>query len=132
MIFYNSHYLFFIRKESILSKWTKFRDTVLKPTAGAVAGFLVGGPVGLAIGAYAGLQMNEAHAQQQANKANLRIQQQALAQQTAELERQRKLEIEQRKRENEQLMNSVSNLTNTSYSGVSSPSIDYDKYGDLG
>ena len=67
-----------------MSKWTKFRDTVLKPTAGAVAGFLVGGPVGLAIGAYAGLQMNEAHAQQQANKANLRIQQQALAQQTAE------------------------------------------------
>ena len=31
-----------------------------------------------------------------------------------------------------QLMNAVSGLTNTSYSGVSSPTIDYDKYGDLG
>ena len=115
-----------------MSRWTKFRDSALKPAVGAVAGFALGGPAGLAIGAYMGMQMDVAHAQQQANKANLRIQQQALSQQTTELERQKKLEIEQRKRENEQLMNSVSNLTNTSYSGVSSPSVDYDKYGDLG
>ena len=43
-----------------------------------------------------------------------------------------KREQEQQRRENEQLMNTVSGLTNTSYSGVSSPSLDYDKYGDLG
>ena len=115
-----------------MSKWTKIRDSVLKPAVGAVAGFALGGPVGLAIGAYMGMQMDVAHAQQQANTKNLRIQREALNQQTTELERQKKLEIEQRKRENEQLMNSVSNLTNTSYSGVSSPSVDYDKYGDLG
>lgn len=52
--------------------------------------------------------------------------------QAEELQRMRKLEVERQKRENEELMNSVSNLTNTSFSGVSSPSIDYDKYGDLG
>lgn len=122
-----------------MSKWTKFRKNlgaVGGAVAGGVAGFMVGGPAGLIIGASAGLsmgsQMDVAHAQQQANTKNLRIQREALNQQTAELERQKKLEIEQRKRENEQLMNSVSNLTNTSYSGVSSPSVDYDKYGDLG
>lgn len=115
-----------------MSAFTDFRDRYLKPVVGAAAGFVLGGPAGLAMGAYMGMQMDVAHAQQQANKANLRIQQQALAMQQAELERQRKLKIEQRKRENEQLMNSVSNLTNTSYSGVSSPSVDYDKYGDLG
>jgi hypothetical protein len=52
--------------------------------------------------------------------------------QAEELQRMRKLEVERQRRENEELMNSVSNLTNTSFSGVSSPSIDYDKYGDLG
>lgn len=52
--------------------------------------------------------------------------------QAEELKRMRKLEVERQRRENEELMNSVSNLTNTSFSGVSSPSIDYDKYGDLG
>lgn len=52
--------------------------------------------------------------------------------QADELARQRKLEVERQRRENEELMNSVSNLTNTSFGGVSSPTIDYDKYGDLG
>lgn len=52
--------------------------------------------------------------------------------QSEELQRQRKREIERQKRENEELMSSVSNLTNTAFSGVSSPSLDYDKYGDLG
>jgi len=52
--------------------------------------------------------------------------------QADELARQRKLEVERQRRENEELMNSVANLTNTSFGGVSSPTIDYDKYGDLG
>lgn len=69
---------------------------------------------------------------QKANRQNQRIQKQSLYAQQAELDRQRKKEIEQQKRENQQLMNAVSGLTNTSFSGVSSPSIDYDKYGDLG
>ena len=52
--------------------------------------------------------------------------------QAEELQRQRKREIERQRRENEELMSSVSNLTNTAFSGVSSPSLDYDKYGDMG
>lgn len=56
----------------------------------------------------------------------------ALAEQEAELARQKKIQQDQQRRENMQLMNAVSGLTNTSYSGVSSPTIDYDKYGDLG
>lgn len=60
------------------------------------------------------------------------IAEEALQLQAQELQRQRKLEVERQKRENQEIMNSVSNLTNTSFQGVSSPSIDYDKYGDLG
>ena len=56
----------------------------------------------------------------------------ALKLQAEEAQRMRKLEVQRQRRENEELMNSVSNLTNTSFSGVSSPSVDYDKYGDLG
>ena len=56
----------------------------------------------------------------------------AIRMQADVLARQRKLEVERQRRENEELMNSVSNLTNTSFGGVSSPSVDYDKYGDLG
>lgn len=66
------------------------------------------------------------------NKRANQIQQQQLELQRKELERQRKLEEEQKKRENMQLMNSVTNLTNTSFGGETSPSIAYDKYGDLG
>lgn len=87
---------------------------------------------GAAIGVSAGTQVYSAYKTNKANKAFLRIQQHANEVTSAELKRQRQREIEQQKRENEQLMNSVSNLTNTSYSGVSSPSVDYDKYGDLG
>ena len=54
------------------------------------------------------------------------------AEQAAEIARQKKIQQDQQRRENMQLMSSVSNLTNTAFSGVSSPSIDYDKYGDLG
>ena len=65
-------------------------------------------------------------------KQALQSQQRAYAEQSAEIARQKKIQQEQQRRENMQLMNSISNLTNTSYGGVSSPSIDYDKYGDLG
>lgn len=86
----------------------------------------------IALAVSAGVSTYSAVETSRANKKNLRIQEQSLADQRAELERQKRREQEQQKRENMQLMNSVSNLTNTSYSGVSSPSIDYDKYGDLG
>ena len=86
----------------------------------------------IAVGAMAGVSAYSAVQQNNYNKATLRNQRDTLNQEKAEIERQKKREIEQQRRENEQLMNSVSNLTNTSYSGVSSPSVDYDKYGDLG
>lgn len=52
--------------------------------------------------------------------------------QAEELERQRKLEEERQRRENEELMNSVSNLTNVAWSGANAPTMAFDKYGDLG
>lgn len=52
--------------------------------------------------------------------------------QAEEIQRQRKLEEQRQRRENEELMNSVSNLTNTSWSGSNAPTIAFDKYGDLG
>lgn len=79
-----------------------------------------------------GTSLYSAISTSQANKKNLSIQKRALAQEQAEIDRQKRREIEQKKRENEQLMNSISKLTGTSYSGVSAPSIDYDKYGDMG
>lgn len=88
--------------------------------------------VAIGIGAMAGVSAYSAVEQTRANRKNLQIQRESLADQRAELERQKKREQEQQKRENMQLMSSVSNLTNTSYSGVSSPSVDYDKYGDMG
>lgn len=65
-------------------------------------------------------------------KKQNKISAQALQLQTQEIARQRKLEEERQKRENLELMNSVSNLTNVAWSGSSAPSISYDKYGDLG
>jgi len=52
--------------------------------------------------------------------------------QAEEVARQRKLEEERQRRENEELMNSVSNLTNVAWSGASAPTMAFDKYGDLG
>lgn len=122
-----------------MSKWTKFRDSALKPIAGAAVGaglaWITGGAslfVGAAAGMALGTQAQSSYDTAKYNKATLKNQQRSLAEQSAELQRQRKREIEQQKRENEQLMSSISNLTNTAYSGVSSPSVDYDKYGDLG
>jgi F0F1-type ATP synthase membrane subunit b/b' len=70
--------------------------------------------------------------QSKANKRALKEQKRANAEQESEIARQKEREQDQQRRENMQLMNTVSNLTNTSFGGVSSPSIDYDKYGDLG
>ena len=52
--------------------------------------------------------------------------------QAEEIARQRKLEQNRQRRENEELMNSVSNLTNVAWSGASAPTMSFDKYGDLG
>jgi hypothetical protein len=65
-------------------------------------------------------------------KKQNRIAEEAAALQAAEISRQRKLEEERQRRENEELMNSVSNLTNVAWSGASAPTMAYDKYGDLG
>ena len=65
-------------------------------------------------------------------KKQNRIAAKALKLQAEELQRQRKLEEERQRRENEELMNSVSNLTNVAWSGASAPTMAYDKYGDLG
>ena len=56
----------------------------------------------------------------------------AAQQQAEEIARQRRLEERRQRRENEELMNSVSNLKNVAWSGASAPSMSFDKYGDLG
>lgn len=61
-----------------------------------------------------------------------RIAEEAARTQAEEIRRQRELEEQRQRRENEELMNSVSNLTNMSWSGANAPSIAFDKYGDLG
>lgn len=122
-----------------LSKLAHGTETVLPALAGAAIGaglaYLTGGAslfVGGSVGMALGNQLKSSYDTSKYNERALGIQREALTQQQIELERQKKREIEQQKRENEQLMNSVSSLTNTTYSGVSSPTIDYDKYGDLG
>lgn len=122
-----------------MSHWTDFRDKYAAPIAGAVIGgglaYLTGGAsilVGAGLGMAMGTQAKSAHDTSNYNEQSLENQRRALEEQSAELARQKKIEIERQKRENQQLMNSVSALTNTAYSGVSSPTIDYDKYGDLG
>ena len=86
----------------------------------------------IAVGALAGTSVYGTIEQTRANKRSLKEQKRANAAQEAEIARQKKREQDQQRRENMQLMNTVSNLTNTSFGGVSSPSVDYDKYGDLG
>lgn len=88
--------------------------------------------IAVALGASVGVGTYSAVNQAKANRESLHAQKKALQQEREEIERQKKKEMDQQRRENEQLMNTVSGLTNTSYSGVSSPSVDYDKYGDLG
>lgn len=122
-----------------MSKWTDIRDSGLGSILGAAAGaglaYLTGGAslfMGAALGMSLGGQTQTAYQTAKANKQALSLQESALRQQETELARQRKIEIERQKRENQQLMNSISGLTNTAFSGVSSPTLDYDKYGDLG
>lgn len=61
-----------------------------------------------------------------------RIAEEAARTQAEEIRRQRELEEQRQRRENEELMNSVSNLTNVAWSGASAPTMAFDKYGDLG
>lgn len=102
-----------------MSWWTKVRDFT----------YDVGG---WSFGAITGYNPREQYMQQKYQKQALKSQQKAYSEQAAEIARQKKIQQDQQRRENMQLMASVSNLTNTAFSGVSSPSIDYDKYGDLG
>lgn len=84
------------------------------------------------VAAYVGAQVVTGYLGYKSQQKQNEIAAEANRMQADELARQRKLEVERQRRENEELMNSVSNLTNTSFGGVSSPTIDYDKYGDLG
>lgn len=86
----------------------------------------------LAVGAMIGSSIFNSATSAKASKDSLEIQHKLLQQQTEEIARQRKIEEDRQRRENMELMNSVSNLTNTSYGGVSAPTVSYDKYGDLG
>lgn len=90
--------------------------------------------VALAIsaGAYVGSSLVNSIFGAHSQRKSQREQRKALKAMQEEIGRQRQREEDQQRRENMQLMNSVSNLTNTSFSGVSSPTIAYDKYGDLG
>lgn len=86
----------------------------------------------LAAGAFVGSQIFSALSSSKAQKRSNRTQRKMLELQTEEITRQRKIEEERQRRENMELMNSVSNLTNTSYGGVAVSTVSYDKYGDLG
>lgn len=111
--------------------WLGERVEAAEHGAGKVADFAldIGG---WAMGATTGYNPRAEYKAQKTQRQALESQQRAYAEQSAEIARQKKIQQEQQRRENMQLMNSISNLTNTSYGGVSSPSIDYDKYGDLG
>lgn len=119
-----------------IEKAAKKSVPYLTAAVGFVAGAAIAGPAGAAIGAGLGMSMGaqtqQMYYQNKFNQENLRLQQKAYAQQSAELERQRQIEIDQQKRENMQLMNAVTDLSNVSFGGQSSPSVSYDKYGDLG
>lgn len=84
------------------------------------------------VGAYIGKELFSAFSSSRAQKKSLQIQNQYLKLQTEEIARQRKIEENRQRRENLELMNTATNLTNVAYGGVSSPSVAYDKYGDLG
>ena len=102
-----------------MSWWTDFRDSAYDAA-------------GWAMGATTGYNPRAEYVAQKTQKQALKSQQQAYTTQANEIERQKRIQQAQQRRENMQLMNAISNLTNTSYSGVSSPSVDYDKYGDMG
>lgn len=87
---------------------------------------------GWSFGAITGYNPRETYLQQQYQKDALKEQKKAYAKQEEEIARQKKIQQDQQRRENMQLMNSISDLSNVSYGGQSSPSVSYDKYGDLG
>lgn len=82
--------------------------------------------------AYVGTQMFSAFSSARSQKKQNKIAEEANRMQAEELARQRKIEENRQRRENLELMNSVTNLTNVAWSGASAPTISYDKYGDLG
>ena len=82
--------------------------------------------------AYVGTQIYSAWSASKSQNKQNKIAAQQLKLQTEEIQRQRKLEENRQRRENEELMNSVTNLTNVAWSGASAPTMSYDKYGDLG
>lgn len=82
--------------------------------------------------AYVGVSIASSAAGYINQRRQNKIAQRAADLQAEEIQRQRKLEEQRQRRENEELMNSVSNLTNTAWSGASAPTISFDKYGDLG
>lgn len=79
-----------------------------------------------------GVQIASSVAGYASQRKQNKIAAQAAQQQADEIARQRRLEERRQRRENEELMNSVSNLTNVAWSGSSAPSMAFDKYGDLG
>lgn len=82
--------------------------------------------------AYVGTQMFSAISSSRSQKKQNEIAAEANRMQAEELKRQRKIEENRQRRENLELMNSVSNLTNVAWSGANAPTLSYDKYGDLG
>lgn len=86
--------------------------------------------VGLALAA--GASAYGSHEQRKAADKQAAAQEHANRLQQQEAERQRKREIAAQKRENDELMNAISNLTNTGFSGAGSTSLTNDKYGDMG
>ena len=79
-----------------------------------------------------GISLMSSIASHEQQKEQNRIANKAASQQAEEIARQRKREADRQRRENEELMNSVSNMTNVAWSGASSPTLNFDKYGDLG
>ena len=84
------------------------------------------------IGAMVGAQIAGSIMGNKSAKRQASIAEEANRMQAEELARQRRLEVQRQKRENLELMNSVSNLTNVAWSGANAPTMSYDKYGDLG
>lgn len=86
----------------------------------------------IAAGAYTANSIYGNIMNQRYQAKSLSEQRKALLASQDEIAAQRQREEEQQRRENAQLMNSMQGFTNVSFGGVSSPTIGYDKYGDLG
>ena len=86
----------------------------------------------IAAGAYTANSIYGNIMNQRYQAKSLSEQRKALLASQDEIAAQRQREEEQQRRENAQLMNSMQGCTNVSFGGVSSPTIGYDKYGDLG